>query len=252
MIEVQDKGVIDYGDAWALQQEHFNALLTDAANVGAAVAGVASRPKGVLMLCEHPHVYTLGKSGHADNLLVSEAFLKSVGASYYRIDRGGDITYHGYGQLVGYPILDLSTIRTERGIGLGLKEYIHLLEESVIATIAEWGIVGRRVEHATGVWLDPVYDADGRMVKPERKICAIGVKASRFVTMHGFALNVTTDLKYFDYINPCGFTDKGVTSIAAELAGTGDGMRQVPTMDQVKEAYVRNFMRLFGVFGGGN
>lgn len=243
MIEVQDKGVIDYGAAWALQQEHFNALLSDAAN---PVADGGAR--GMLMLCEHPHVYTLGKSGHANNLLVSETFLKSIGASYYHIDRGGDITYHGYGQLVGYPILDLSTIRTAASPhGLGLKEYIHLLEESVIATIAEWGIEGRRVAHATGVWLDPVYDADGRVAKQERKICAIGVKASRFVTMHGFALNVTTDLRYFDYINPCGFTDKGVTSMAAELAGTesGGGMRQVPTMEQVKEAYVRNFMKLF-------
>ena len=229
MIEVRDKGVIDYGEAWTQQQEHFNALLANTAHPG------NNEARGVLMLCEHPHVYTLGKSGQANNLLVSETFLKSIGASYYHIDRGGDITYHGYGQLVGYPILDLSTIRTEQGVGLGLKEYIHLLEESVIATIAEWGIEGQRVEHATGVWL-PATGA-----KPERKICAIGVKASRFVTMHGFALNVTTDLKYFNYINPCGFTDKGVTSMAAELAGTGG---DVPDMDQVKKAYVRNFIRL--------
>lgn len=235
MIEVLDKGVIDYGSAWEEQQQHFNALLAKAET---AASGAVSEPKGVLMLCEHPHVYTLGKSGHANNLLVSETFLKSIGASYYRIDRGGDITYHGYGQLVGYPILNLSSIGAH---GLGLKEYIHLLEEAVIATIAEWGIEGRRVEHATGVWLEPVYDIDGRVAKQERKICAIGVKASRFVTMHGFALNVTTDLKYFNYINPCGFTDKGVTSMVAELAGTG---RNVPEMGDVKEAFVRNFMRL--------
>lgn len=228
MIEVLDKGVIDYGEAWPQQQAHFDALLSSAGQP----AGDGAR--GVLMLCEHPHVYTLGKSGQANNLLVSETFLKSIGASYYHIDRGGDITYHGYGQLVGYPILDLSTIRAEQGVGLGLKEYIHLLEESVIATIAEWGIAGRRVEHATGVWL-PANDT-----RPERKICAIGVKASRFVTMHGFALNVTTDLKYFNYINPCGFTDKGVTSMAAELPAP-------PAMDEVKEAFVRNFMKLFGI-----
>ena len=227
MIEVLDKGVIDYGDAWTQQQEHFNALLASTAHPG------DNEARGVLMLCEHPHVYTLGKSGHANNLLVSETFLKSIGASYYHIDRGGDITYHGYGQLVGYPILDLSSIGEH---GLGLKEYIHLLEESVIATIAEWGIEGRRVDHATGVWLAATD------TKPERKICAIGVKASRFVTMHGFALNVTTDLKYFSYINPCGFTDKGVTSMAAELAGTGS---QTPDMGNVKEAFVRNFTRLF-------
>lgn len=235
MIEVLDKGVVDYGAAWEEQQRHFSALL---ASTGQATADTGA--KGVLMLCEHPHVYTLGKSGHANNLLVSETFLKSIGASYYHIDRGGDITYHGYGQLVGYPILDLSSIRTGKGVGLGLKEYIHLLEESVIATIAEWGIEGHRVEHATGVWLDATD------TKPERKICAIGVKASRFVTMHGFALNVTTDLKYFSYINPCGFTDKGVTSMAAELSGTDNGERLVPDMDKVKEAFVRNFKKLFG------
>lgn len=232
MIEVLDKGVIDYGDAWTQQQEHFKALLANTAHPG------DNEARGVLMLCEHPHVYTLGKSGHANNLLVSETFLKSIGASYYHIDRGGDITYHGYGQLVGYPILDLSSIGEH---GLGLKEYIHLLEESVIATIAEWGIEGRRVDHATGVWLAATD------TKPERKICAIGVKASRFVTMHGFALNVTTDLKYFSYINPCGFTDKGVTSMAAELAGTESGGGTVPDMVQVKEAFVRNFMQIFGM-----
>lgn len=235
MIEVLDKGVVDYGAAWEEQQQHFNTLL---ALTGQATADTGA--KGVLMLCEHPHVYTLGKSGHSNNLLVSETFLKSIGASYYHIDRGGDITYHGYGQLVGYPILDLSSIRTGKGVGLGLKEYIHLLEESVIATIAEWGIEGHRVEHATGVWLDATD------TKPERKICAIGVKASRFVTMHGFALNVTTDLKYFSYINPCGFTDKGVTSMAAELSGTDNGERLVPDMDEVKRAFVRNFKKLFG------
>lgn len=235
MIEVQDKGVIAYGEAWTQQQAHFDALLATAGQPADDGA------RGVLMLCEHPHVYTLGKSGQANNLLVSETFLKSIGASYYHIDRGGDITYHGYGQLVGYPILDLSTIRTERGARPGLKEYIHLLEESVIATIAEWGIEGQRVEHATGVWLP----ATG--TRPERKICAIGVKASRFVTMHGFALNVTTDLKYFDYINPCGFTDKGVTSMAAELADPEKGSGTVPDMAQVKEAFVRNFMKLFGI-----
>lgn len=236
MIEVLDKGVIDYGTAWEEQQRHFNALLTHTARPE------DNEARGVLMLCEHPHVYTLGKSGHADNLLVSETFLSTIGASYYHIDRGGDITYHGYGQLVGYPILDLSSIRTAQGIGLGLKEYIRLLEESVIATIAEWGIEGCRVEHATGVWL-PATDA-----KPERKICAIGVKASRFVTMHGIALNVATDLKYFNYINPCGFIDKGVTSMAAELSTSlQGGGRLVPSMDEVKGAFVRNFMRLFGV-----
>lgn len=234
MIEVLDKGIIDYGAAWAQQKAHFDALLADTET---AAPGTGNGPKGVLMLCEHPHVYTLGKSGRANNLLVSETFLSSIGASYYRIDRGGDITYHGYGQLVGYPILDLTSVGPH---GLGLKDYIHLLEESVMATIAEWGIRGYRVEHATGVWLPATTD------RPERKICAIGVKASRFVTMHGFALNVTTDLKYFNYINPCGFTDKGVTSMAAELGVVNGSGKSVPTMGEVKEAFVRNFMKLFG------
>lgn len=220
MIEVLDKGIIDYGDAWAEQQEHFETLLSDSRHSA----------NGMLMLCEHPHVYTLGKSGQANNLLVSPEFLEKIGASYYHIDRGGDITYHGYGQLVGYPILDLSTFGPQ---GLGLKEYIELLEQSVIDAIAEWGIAAGRVPHATGVWLAA---AGG---KPERKICAIGVKASRFVTMHGFALNVSTDLKYFSYINPCGFTDKGVTSMAAELG-------EAPEMGDVKRAFVRHFMRHLG------
>ena len=237
MIEVLDCGVIDYATAWHEQQKHFEALL---ARSNQPDADRPHEPNGILMLCEHPHVYTLGKSGHANNLLVSETFLKSIGASYYHIDRGGDITYHGYGQLVGYPILDLSTIGAH---GLGLKEYIHRLEMSVIDTIAEWCISGQCVEHATGVWLPATAGAANQRPKPERKICAIGVKASRYVTMHGFALKVTTDLKYFSYINPCGFTDKGVTSIAAELADTD---QPVPTMDEVKKRYTQHFMRLFG------
>lgn len=239
MIRVVDCGVIDYGTAWDTQRRYFDGLLAETAERSAEPVvdkheETGEKARGVLMLCEHPHVYTLGKSGHANNLLVSETFLKSIGASYYHIDRGGDITYHGYGQLVGYPILDLSSL-DERGIGL--KEYIHRLEKSVIETIAEWGVVGRRVEHATGVWLE------ANATRPERKICAIGVKASHYVTMHGFALNVTTDLKYFNYINPCGFTDKGVTSLAAELADAG---REVPALAEVKRAYVRHFERLFG------
>lgn len=233
MIEVLDKGVIDYGEAWREQQERFDALLAPAAEPSGA--GSAEGARGVLMLCEHPHVYTLGKSGRADNLLVSETFLASIGAGYYHIDRGGDITYHGYGQLVGYPVLDLSTLG---GRGLGLKEYIFRLEESVIRTVAEWGIEGIRVPQATGVWLRA---GGGR---PQRKICAIGVKASRFVTMHGFALNVATDLRYFDYIHPCGFTDKGVTSMAEELASPA------PLMAEVKAVYVRNFRQLFEGFAG--
>lgn len=181
-----------------------------------------------LILCEHPHVYTLGKSGRQDNMLISEEFLKNIGATFYRIDRGGDITYHGPGQLVGYPILDLERV------GLGLKEYVHLLEQSVIDTIAEFGIAGERLEGATGVWLPAT------RMEPQRKICAIGVRSSRFVTMHGFALNVSPRMEYFSYINPCGFVDKGVTSMEVELGLTVE-------MEEVKRVYVRKFEKIFGI-----
>lgn len=215
MIEIRDCGIIDYDAAWKQQQQYFDQILN------------GERSDGILMLCEHPHVYTLGRSGQQNNLLVSDAFLQSIGASYYRTDRGGDITYHGYGQLVGYPILDLRTLGST---GIGLKEYIHRLEQTVIDTVADWGIEAKRLEGATGVWIT---DERG-----ERKICAIGVRASRFVTMHGFALNVNTDLTYFSYINPCGFVDKGVTSMAQELG------KEV-AMDQVKKQYVKHFNALF-------
>lgn len=215
-IEVMDRGVIPYGEAWEEQQRYFDDLLG------------GGRGAGVLMLCEHPHVYTLGKSGKEHNLLVNDAFLRTIGASYYRIDRGGDITYHGPGQLVGYPILNLRRI----GDGtVGLKDYVHLLEQAVIDTIADWGIRGGRMDGATGVWIEG-----------ERKICAIGVRASKFVTMHGFALNVTTDLNYFNHINPCGFVDKGVTSMAKEL-------RREVEMEEVKKSFVGHFERQFGLEG---
>ncbi|MCD7963527.1 MAG: lipoyl(octanoyl) transferase LipB [Rikenellaceae bacterium] len=209
-----DKGITDYSDAWEEQKELFsrvqNNMLAD---------------QNYLMLCEHPHVYTLGKSGNENNLLVNDDFLRSVGATYFKTDRGGDITYHGYGQLVGYPILNLNNF------GLGLKDYIELLEETVIRTIADYGINGGRLAGATGVWIET--DSPNA-----RKICAIGVKASRFVTMHGFALNVNTDLKYFSYINPCGFIDKGVTSIQNETGKKVD-------MDEVKIRYVRHFAEVY-------
>jgi len=167
-----------------------------------------------LIFVEHPHVYTLGKSGDEQNLLLNYIQLQAAHAQFFHTDRGGDITYHGPGQLVGYPIFDLENF------GIGLRRYIYLMEESIINTIAEWGLEGSRDEKATGVWLDAG--------KPgARKICAIGVKSSRFVTMHGFALNVNTDLTYFRHINPCGFTDRGVSSMEHELGKKVD-------MDRVK------------------
>ena len=172
-----------------------------------------------ILLVEHPPVYTLGKSGHAENLLVNQEALEAMGAQFFHIDRGGDITFHGPGQLVCYPILDLERI------GIGLREYIEALEEAVIRTVAEYGIAAGRIAGASGVWIDP-----GK-ARP-RKICAIGVRSSRYVTMHGFALNVTTDLEWFSRINPCGFTDRGVTSIAAETGSQ-------PSMQEVKQLVIR-------------
>ena len=210
-------GRTEYSAAWEEQKRFFNALLDAKRNGG-------GQAEQVLLFVEHPHVYTLGKSGHASNLLVDDGFLKRIGATYFQTDRGGDITYHGLGQLVGYPILDLERL------GTNLKDYIWTIEESVIRTIAEYGIAGGRLAGAPGVWIE----GDSPRA---RKICAIGVKASRYVTMHGFALNVTTDLRYFSYINPCGFVDKGVTSIEKET-----GMR--PTLEEVARKFAAHFGQL--------
>ncbi|MDR0789572.1 MAG: lipoyl(octanoyl) transferase LipB [Bacteroidales bacterium] len=193
----QNWGTINYAEAFERQTEIFDA------KVRAKLDG-GKLTDNYLIFCQHPHVYTLGKNGTANNLLVDKAFLDKISATYYKTNRGGDITYHGYGQIVGYPILDLEQF------DLGLKDYIFLIEQCIIDLMADYGIVCGRLEGATGVWLD---SDTGKA----RKICAIGVKASRSVTMHGFALNVNTDLTYFNYINPCGFTDKSVTSMQKEL-----------------------------------
>ena len=194
-----------FKECWGYQQKLFTELL--------AKQGDGSEFAGTIIFVEHPAVYTLGKSGNMGNMLIDEARLKALGAEFYHIDRGGDITFHGEGQVVCYPILDLEKL------GIGLRHYIEILEQSIIETVAEYGIEGRRLEGATGVWLcDEVELPNGEKVgRNWRKICAIGVKASRFVTMHGLALNAATDLKWFTMINPCGFVDKGVTSISKEL-----------------------------------
>ena len=203
----EDWGVVPYADAWKRQTSLFEALVE---------AKKAGKPTvGRLITCQHPHVYTIGRSGKEQNMLMSEEQLQRIGATYYHIDRGGDVTYHGPGQLVCYPILNLEDY------ALGLKSYIHLLEEAVISTCRSYGIQAGRVEGATGVWLD------GNGSKA-RKICAIGVRSSHYCTMHGLALNVNTDLRYFSYINPCGFVDKGVTSLQKELG------REVP-FEEVRE-----------------
>lgn len=185
-----------YRDMWDYQRSLFDSMVADK-------KGGKSPQEEYILFLEHLPVLTLGRHGHAENL-VNEEEMRNRGIECIRIERGGDITYHGPGQLVVYPILDLERHH------LGIKSYINLLEEAVIRTIADYGILGERVEGATGVWIDKG--------KPtERKICAIGVKCSRYVSMHGLALNVNTDLSAFNLINPCGFTDKGVTSIAREL-----------------------------------
>jgi lipoyl(octanoyl) transferase len=196
-VEYLDLGVVDYGEGWRRQRELFDGMVAE------KVAGTGDPSKaGYLIVCEHTPVYTIGKSGHDGNLLVSEDFLRSRGAELYHIDRGGDITFHGPGQVVVYPILDLERL------GLGLRGYIEAMEQAVIDTLAELNIVAGRIPGKTGVWL-----SDGR---GERKICAIGVRSSRYITMHGLALNVATDLKWFELINPCGFVGGQVTSVDAE------------------------------------
>jgi lipoyl(octanoyl) transferase len=197
-LTIKHWGLINYENAWHEQKTLFKAIIE------AKRAGNATRAMETIFLCEHPHVFTLGKGGNVQNLLINEEFLKKIEATYFHIDRGGDITYHGPGQLVGYSIIDIENHK------LSLKGYIYNLEEAIIQTLAEYGINGGRLTCATGVWLEP-------REHTARKIAAIGVHASRFVTMHGFALNVNTDLNYFNYINPCGFIDKGVTSMEKEL-----------------------------------
>jgi lipoyl(octanoyl) transferase len=197
-INYQNLGLIDYKKAWDFQEELFTNVLTHRSQ--------SSREHlGYLLFCEHPHVYTLGKSGQNTNLLISDEMLKQIGATYYHINRGGDITYHGPGQIVAYPIFDIEAMK------INLKDYIHKLEETVIQTLKVFGFETSRLQGATGVWFD--VGVKGK----ERKICAIGVRASRFVTMHGLAFNVNTNLDYFNYINPCGFVDKGITSMQKEL-----------------------------------
>jgi lipoyl(octanoyl) transferase len=222
----KDIGQKDYKETWDFQADIFNSIIDNKKHGNLSGRSDKKFLPGTLIFVEHPHVYTLGKSGSEKNLLLDFIQLQSKKASFYRIDRGGDITYHGPGQIVGYPIFDLEIIK------IGLKEYIYRLEEAIIRTIGEFGLTASRLKEGTGVWLDP--DIAGKA----RKICAIGVKASKFVTMHGFAFNVNTDLGYFNNINPCGFTDKAVTSLQKEL-----GMRQ--DIESVKSKVKKNLQIVF-------
>lgn len=225
-IRFEHLGLMDYKEAWDYQDKLFASVLDlKAQNRMAAPDGQEPTPN-YLLFCSHPHVYTLGKSGHEEHLLLNEEGLKAKGAKYYKINRGGDITYHGPGQIVGYPILDLENFFTD------IHKYLRFLEEAVILTLAEYGIEAGRIAGLTGVWLD--HEAQ---VNP-RKICAMGVKCSRWVTMHGFAFNINADLNYFDNIVPCGISDKKVTSLARELG------HEVP-LSEVEEKLKRHIAALF-------
>jgi lipoyl(octanoyl) transferase len=220
----EELGRIRYKEAWDYQEKLFESVIRQKLDK-------SEEKDQYLLFCEHEHVYTIGKSGNRQNLLIARSVCESKHIDLHEIDRGGDITYHGPGQLVVYPIIDLEAFQ------IGIKKYISLLEDVVIATLKEYGIDGEKDEKAMGVWIDPAHPARAR------KICAIGVRASRFVTMHGLALNVNSDLSYFNYINPCGFTDRGVTSMAKELGCEVDGREVSIRMKQ-------HFQHLFGmVFG---
>ena len=222
----RDLGLIDYKDAWDIQETLFQEVIDrKVANRKLSIEEQES-PKHYLLFCEHPHVFTLGRSGDEANLVIKEADLPSVQATFYKNNRGGDITYHGPGQIVGYPILDLDFFFTD------IHKYLRFLEEAVILTLKDYGIEAGRIAGLTGVWLDPEDKIRAR------KICALGVRCSRWVTMHGFAFNVNTDLNYFNYIIPCGITDKQVTSMEKELGRKVD-------IEEVKLKLRKNIGLLF-------
>lgn len=238
----KDLGRVRYKDAWDYQenllQENVKVksyLMNRQRSHSPSGTGVEHQPADMatvttsyFLLCEHPPVYTLGKSGSLSNVLISEEEMQQKGIEFYKTNRGGDITFHGPEQVVGYPIIDLEKLYTDIG------RYLRELEEVIILTLAEYGITGERSKGETGVWIEP-----GRAGR-ERKICAMGVRCSRWITMHGFALNVNTDLSYFDHIIPCGILNKQVTSIQKELQKKVD-------MQEVKEKLQRNFENVFGV-----
>jgi lipoyl(octanoyl) transferase len=227
-VYLKQLGVIDYKEAWDLQEKLLAEKVAIKTRNRDLPAEEQIHPPHHLLLCEHPHVYTLGKSGSENNLLVNDAFLKQINATYYKINRGGDITYHGPGQMVAYPILDLDQFFTD------IHLYLRKLEEVIIQTIGKFGLQGGRVNGLTGVWID----ADDE--KKARKICAMGVRCSRWVTMHGLALNVNAHLEYFKHIVPCGITDKPVTSMEKELG------HQV-NFEEVQRVFKEEFAKEFDV-----
>ncbi|CAN5450853.1 lipoyl(octanoyl) transferase LipB [soil metagenome] len=221
-----DLGLMDYKQAWDYQENLFDGIVKTKVANRTLPNNQQQTTNNYLLFCEHPHVYTLGNTGDKEHLLINENQLKEKNASYYKINRGGDITYHGPGQIVGYPILDLDNFFTD------IHKYLRFLEEMVIRTLAEYNIIGERSAGETGVWLDV-----GSPLKA-RKICAMGVRASRWVTMHGFAFNVNTDLEYFGNIIPCGIVDKAVTSLDKELGHKVDE-------EELKQKLTKHFTELF-------
>ena len=221
-----DLGLVDYKDCWDYQTELFDATVQQKIK-NRKIPELKEITKNHLIFCEHPHVFTLGKSGSEDNLLIKDKELKRNGASYYKINRGGDITYHGPGQLVVYPIFDLDHFFTD------IHKYLRFLEEAVILTLQEYGIIGQRVDGLTGVWIDG-------QTSYARKICAIGVKSSRWVTMHGIGFNVNTQLDYFNHIVPCGIDDKAVTSVQNEIGKVVD-MNDLKVRLKINLANIFNF-----------
>jgi lipoyl(octanoyl) transferase len=221
----RDLGLLDYQECWDLQEKIFKSVV-DQKIFNRNRPEESKETENTLLFVEHPHVYTLGKSGDPANLLIDDTGLKEHKAKYYKINRGGDITYHGPGQIVGYPIFDLDHFFTD------IHKYLRYLEEAVILTLDEYGIKGGRIDGLTGVWLD-IDD-----MSKARKICALGVKCSRWVTMHGFAFNVNTDLDYFKHIVPCGIDDKAVTSMQKELG-------YEPDIEKVKARLLTNLANIF-------
>ena len=226
--EVIDLGLIDYQQAWDFQTRLFHEILTVKKENRDRPENQQQATKNYLIFCEHPHVFTLGKSGEEKNLLIKKENLSTIHATYYPINRGGDITYHGPGQIVVYPVVDLENFFTD------IHRYMRMLEEAVILTLKIFSIEAGRIQGLTGVWLDFPDE------RAPRKICALGVKTSRWVTLHGLAFNVNTNLQYFDYIVPCGIADKAVTSMAKELGSLQD-------LSAVKTILKNNLMTLFGM-----
>ena len=224
-VQFVDLGHVPYKETWDLQES----LMAHTAGIKLSNRGLGELEQkptaNFLLFCEHPHVYTLGKSGDESHLLMQESFLHTIGASFFKINRGGDITYHGPGQLVGYPIFDLENFFTD------IHLYLRMLEEAVIRTCSFYGLQAGRIDGLTGVWINPESG-------DPRKICAFGVKASRWISMHGFALNVNTDLSYFSHIVPCGIANKGVTSLSQELGRSVD-------IEEVKKLVLVNLSALF-------